>query len=59
MTAVIIVNYATADLTIDAVASLFARDAGAVGEVHIVDNASPGADATTLAAAIASQEIHC
>lgn len=49
-TAVIVVNYGTADLTIAAVASVL-RLAPADVTVHVVDNASPGEDAATLAAA--------
>lgn len=49
-TAVIIVNYATADLTIKAVDSVL-QHAPASTEIHLVDNASPGEDAALLAAA--------
>lgn len=48
--AVIIVNYGTADLTIDGVESILARQHGGHPvEVHVVDNASPGDDASRLA----------
>lgn len=49
--AVIIVNYGTADLAIEAVDSVLSRPAGArPAEIHLVDNASPGDDARRLAA---------
>lgn len=49
---VIIVNYGTADLAIAAVDSVLARRHGGRSiDVHLVDNASPGADADTLRAA--------
>lgn len=49
--AVIIVNYGTADLAIEAVESVLERDHGGHDvEVHLVDNASPGDDAATFAA---------
>ena len=51
---VIIVNYGTADLALDAVASVLEKDAG-VRDIHIVDNASPGGDAARLAKAIAER----
>ena len=47
---VIIVNYGTADLAAEAVESVLARDhGGRMVDVHLVDNASPGDDATRLA----------
>jgi GT2 family glycosyltransferase len=47
--AVIVVNYGTADLTIDAVESVRARrHGGREVEIHVVDNASPGGDAARL-----------
>lgn len=50
--AVIIVNYGTAPLAIDAVDSVLEHRASQRGiEVHLVDNASPGDDATELAEA--------
>ena len=50
--AVIIVNYGTAELVIQAVESVLARAHGGRDvEVHIVDNASPGDDAEVLAEA--------
>lgn len=49
-TAVIIVNYGTADLTITAVNSVL-QHAPASSEIHLVDNASPGEDAALLATA--------
>ena len=50
--AVIIVNYGTAVLTVDAVESVLAADHGGRDvEVHVVDNASPGGDAEALHAA--------
>lgn len=50
--AVSIVNYGTADLVIEAVESVLARDHGGRRvEVHVVDNASPGDDAAVLEAA--------
>lgn len=53
--AVIVVNYGTADLTIAAVQSVLARDHGGRRiEIHVVDNASPGDDADTLARAHAA-----
>ena len=46
--AVIVVNYGTADLAIEAVESVLARDhGGRTVRVHLVDNASPGEDAKT------------
>lgn len=51
---VIIVNYGTADLTLEAAASVLAR-AGRLHSVHIVDNASPGPDAARIADAIATR----
>jgi N-acetylglucosaminyl-diphospho-decaprenol L-rhamnosyltransferase len=50
--AVIIVNYGTAELTIDAVESVRALDHGGRRvEIHVVDNASPEGDAAFLAEA--------
>lgn len=50
--AVIIVNYRTATLTIDAVESILAQEnAGLDVSVHVVDNASPEDDAAVLSAA--------
>ncbi len=50
--AVIIVNYASAALAIEAVESVLARDhGGRTVEVHVVENASPGDDAAMLLAA--------
>lgn len=47
--AVVIVNYGTAELTIEAVESVLSRDhGGRKVEVHVVDNASPGDDAERL-----------
>lgn len=55
--AVIIVNYGTADLAIQAVESVLTRDHGAyVAEVHLVDNASPAGDAEVLAQAHAARD---
>jgi N-acetylglucosaminyl-diphospho-decaprenol L-rhamnosyltransferase len=51
---VIIVNYGTADLALEAAASVLAR-AERVHSLHIVDNASPGPDAARMADAIASR----
>ena len=51
---VIIVNYGTADLALEAAASVLAR-ADRVHSLHIVDNASPGPDAARMAEAIASR----
>ena len=51
---VIIVNYGTADLALDAVASVLDRS-DRVRDIHLVDNASPGDDARLLAAAIAAR----
>ena len=54
--AVIVVNYGTADLAIAAVESGLARDhGGRKVEVLLVDNASPGDDATRIAAAHADR----
>ncbi|GIT89311.1 glycosyltransferase [Roseobacter sp. OBYS 0001] len=51
--AVIIVNYATAELTLEAVESVISRDHGGRHvEIHVVDNASPENDAVVLAKAI-------
>jgi GT2 family glycosyltransferase len=50
--AVIVVNYRTADLAIAAVESVRARMRGNRGiSIHLVDNASPGNDARTIALA--------
>lgn len=54
--AVIIVNYGTADLVIQAVDSVLARaHGGRAVEIHIVDNASPGNDAAVLSQAHAER----
>lgn len=54
--AVIIVNYGTWELALDAVESVLARDHGGRSvEVHLVDNASPGGDADKIAAEIAAR----
>jgi hypothetical protein len=51
--AVVVVNYRTADLALEAVASVLAQDhGGREVTVHLIDNASPGGDADRLAAAI-------
>ena len=51
--AVIVVNYGTADLALQAVDSVLMRDhRGLKVEVHLVDNASPGDDAARLARAL-------
>lgn len=53
---VVIINYTTADLTIEAIESVLARDhGGRVVDVHVVDNASPNGDAAVLHAAIESR----
>lgn len=53
--AVIVVNYGTADLTIAAVNSVLSRSHGGRSiEIHVVDNASSGDDATKLAEAHAT-----
>lgn len=50
--AVIVVNYGTADLALAAVDSVLTRNHGGHPvEVHLVDNASPGDDAATIAQA--------
>ena len=50
--AVIVVNYGTAELAIDAVESVLAKTHGGRSvEVHLVDNASPGSDRESLRAA--------
>ncbi|WP_164882516.1 glycosyltransferase family 2 protein [Paenirhodobacter populi] len=50
--AVIVVNYGTADLSIEAVESVLAHQHGGHPvEVHLVDNASPGDDAARFAQA--------
>lgn len=54
---VIIVNYGTADLALAAVASVLDHDPG-VRDIHLVDNASPGEDATIMAGAIAARGWH-
>lgn len=51
---VIIVNYGTADLALEAAASVLAK-ADRVRDIHIVDNASPGTDADQIAQAIATR----
>lgn len=49
--AVVIVNYGTAELTMNGVESVLSHDhAGRGIEIHVVDNASPGDDAARLAA---------
>lgn len=54
--AVIVVNYGTAALAIDAVDSVLQRDHGGRRvEVHLVDNASPGGDAELFRAAQAER----
>lgn len=54
--AVIVVNYGTADLALEAVSSVIDRQhGGRAVEVHIVDNNSPGQDATLLAREIAER----
>lgn len=51
--AVVIVNYGTADLALQAVDSVLTRDhSGLQVEVHLVDNASPGDDAACFARAL-------
>lgn len=51
--AVVVVNYGTPGLALEAVGSVIERDHGGRGvEVHLVDNASPGDDAEILAQAI-------
>jgi GT2 family glycosyltransferase len=50
---VVIVNYGTADLTLEAVGSVLDR-ASRVKAIHVVDNASPAKDGPRLAAAIAA-----
>ena len=48
---VIVVNYGTADLAAAAVQSVLERDHGGLAvDIHLVDNASPGADRETLSA---------
>lgn len=51
---VIIVNYGTADLALEAIASVLAIEPG-VRDIHLVDNASPDDDATLLAREIAAR----
>ncbi|MEM1159462.1 MAG: glycosyltransferase family 2 protein [Pseudomonadota bacterium] len=52
--AVIVVNYGSADLAIDAVSSVLERQHGDhMVHLHLVDNASPGADRDILQAAMA------
>lgn len=54
--AVIVVNYGTADLSIQAVESVLARQHGNRSvSVHVVDNASPGDDADALSRAHAEK----
>ena len=54
--AVVVVNYGTADLAMDAVESVLARAHGGRDvEVHLVDNASPGDDAETIRQAHAAR----
>jgi len=48
--AVIVVNYGTAALAIEAVESVLSTDEAGVCEIHLVDNASPGDDADRLRA---------
>ncbi len=51
--AVIIVNFGTAPLALEAVSSVWnAADSDAVPEIHVLDNASPGEEARVLAEAI-------
>lgn len=50
--AVIIVNYNTATLALEAAASVMDRTGGRRAEVHLVDNASPDGDAERIAAEI-------
>lgn len=51
--AVVIINYGTADLALQAVDSVLGRDhCGLQVEVHLVDNASPGDDAARLGRAL-------
>ncbi len=53
---VIIVNYNTAELALEAVESVLARDHGGRRvDVHLVDNASPKGDAATLRQAIVAR----
>lgn len=55
--AVIIVNYGTAVLALDAAASVLAQSLpGRAVHLHIVDNASPGDDAETIAHGIAARD---
>jgi N-acetylglucosaminyl-diphospho-decaprenol L-rhamnosyltransferase len=51
---VIIVNYGTADLALEAAASVVAKGER-VRDIHIVDNASPGGDARAIARGIADR----
>lgn len=53
--AVIIVNYNTAILALEAAASVLDRTGGRRAEVHLVDNASPDGDAARIAAEIAAR----
>ncbi len=56
--AVITVNYGTAELAITAVESVIARTHGGHHvEVHLVDNASPGDDAQTIARTLALRKL--
>lgn len=53
---VIVVNYGTADLAIEAVESVLSRrHGGRAVDLHLVDNASPGGDAARLAEAHAAR----
>jgi N-acetylglucosaminyl-diphospho-decaprenol L-rhamnosyltransferase len=53
---VIIVNYNTSKLTVEAIESILAYDhGGAFVDIHLVDNASPNGDADVLKAAIKSR----
>lgn len=51
--AAIIVNYGTADLALEAVRSLLEQTNAEDLDVHVVENASPGEDAATLANGLA------
>ena len=54
--AVIIVNYNTAALALDAIESVLTRSHGGRSvELHVVDNASPNGDASVLSAALAER----
>ncbi len=53
--AVIIVNYNTAELTLEAIESVLCKTEGDRRiDLHVVDNASPNGDADVLAAAVAA-----